>query len=311
MGGYDYEWRFTGDNASPGVNGGYGIEAFVDDNVFWVPFELWNTGVGTPDDPSDDVRLFPLIIDDANVDWSGDDIFSLESYGDTITGSGDFEHSVSGGDNDPFTDWVYWYTPLDMSPGEGGYQGMKTEFVDNGDLDAGYALLGDEVFARMVLVNWNGGDAPPFNQDCPEQGTIFRIITAKPNTPNDIYTFTSAGYEPTVAQTGPEYLLENVKSVPNPYYLFSDYDPSTFNRRLKFINLPSKCTITIYNLSGDLVRTVEKENPTTTEVYWDLLNGFGVPVGSGIYIYVVDAPDFGQKIGKMAIFTEVEILDQY
>ena len=60
-----------------------------------------------------------------------------------------------------------------------------------------------------------------------------------------------------------------------------------------------------------MVRTVEKDNLTATEVYWDLLNSFGVPVGSGIYIYVVDAPDFGQKIGKMAIFTEVEILDQY
>jgi len=71
----DYEMRFTGDNATPGVNGGYSIEAFIDDNIFWVPFELWNTGVGTPDDPSDDYRMFPLIIDDAGADWSGDDIF--------------------------------------------------------------------------------------------------------------------------------------------------------------------------------------------------------------------------------------------
>ncbi|MDH3938915.1 MAG: hypothetical protein OEV68_16450, partial [candidate division Zixibacteria bacterium] len=64
IGSFDYEMRFTGDNATPGTGGSYAIEAFNDDNVFWVPFELWNIGMDTPDDPSDDVRLFPLIIDD-------------------------------------------------------------------------------------------------------------------------------------------------------------------------------------------------------------------------------------------------------
>ena len=44
--------------------------------------------------------------------------------------------------------------------------------------------------------------------------------------------------------------------------------------------------------------------------YQDLGEEWG-PVASGIYIYVVEAPGFGQKIGKMAIFTETEILNQY
>jgi hypothetical protein len=34
-------------------------------------------------------------------------------------------------------------------------------------------------------------------------------------------------------------------------------------------------------------------------------------VASGIYLWVVDAPGVGQKIGKMAIFTEVEVIDKY
>ncbi|MCP4712755.1 MAG: hypothetical protein GY869_29355, partial [Planctomycetes bacterium] len=38
---YDFEMRFTGSNANPGVEGGVAIEAYNDDNVFWVPFELW------------------------------------------------------------------------------------------------------------------------------------------------------------------------------------------------------------------------------------------------------------------------------
>lgn len=306
IGGYDYEMRFTGDNATPGTNGSYAIEAFLDDNVFWVPFELWRIGIGTPDDPSDDVRLVPLIIDDG-----ADDMYQLESYGcvDSVghTG-GDGEHSVSGGDNDPFTDWVYWYTPTDLTPGEVGYLANEAQMT-GGTYD--YTLIADEVFARTVLVNWNGGIEPPFNQDCPEQGTVFRITTAKPNGPSDVFSVSTAGMEPGVRSTGTDQDLANIKAVPNPYYLFSENDESTFNRTLKFINLPSNCTITIYNLAGDLVRTLVKEDASATEMRWDLLNEFSIPVGSGIYIYVVDSPDFGEKVGKMAVFTEVELLNQY
>jgi len=304
IGAYDYEMRFTGDNTNPGVGGSYGIEGFTDDNVYWVPFELWNIGVGTPDDPSDDVRLIPLMIDDGN-----DDTFNLESWGTEANGGGDLEHSCSGGDDDPFTDWVYWYTPTDMSPGEAGYLAQEAEFLAGPPQN--YTYVDEEVFARMVLVNWNGGTEPPFNQALPEQGTVFRISTAKPNAPGDVYSFSTAGYQPSVKTAGPEALLDNIKAVPNPYYLFSAYDDGLYNRHMKFINLPAECTIEIYNLGGDLVRKVLKEDPTATELMWDLLNTNGVPVGSGIYIYVVDAPAFGQKIGKMAIFTEVELLDQY
>ena len=75
--------------------------------------------------------------------------------------------------------------------------------------------------------------------------------------------------------------------------------------------MPTKCTITIYNLSGELVRTIEKNDAGTSEAPWDILTENGLPVASGIYIYVVDAPGFGQKIGKMAVFTEAEVLKIY
>ncbi|MFH1688212.1 MAG: hypothetical protein ABIE70_11915 [bacterium] len=308
IGSFDYEMRFTGDNANPGVGGGYAAEAFNDDNVFWVPFELWRIGASTPDDPSDDVRLVPLIIDDAGPDFEGDDMYALESWGTEGNGGGDWEHSVSGGDNDPYTDWVYWYTPTDMSPGDAGYLANEADMLDG---EYSYEFVGDELMARTVLVNWNGGSEPPFNQDCPEQGTVFRIITAKQNSSTDEFTFSTAGYEKSVVTSGDEYWLDNIRAVPNPYYLSSGYDAGPENRVLKFTNLPAECTITIYNLAGDLVKTINKTDPTAVEAYWDVENEAGVPVGSGIYIYVVDAPAFGQKIGKMAVFTEVEVLDQF
>lgn len=307
---HDYEMRFTGDPANPGVNGSYAIEAFtLTENVFWVPFELWDIGVNVPKDspnnPADDVRLTPWIIDGGD-----DDTYNLESYGcpDSAATGGDGEHSASGGDNDPFTDWVYWYRPADASPGEAGYLADEAAFLT---VPHSYEFDGTEILARTVLVSWNGGDAPPFAQDMPEVGTVFRILTAKPNSANDEFVFSSKNLQPTVLSSGGDKLLDDVRAVPNPYYLFSDYDDSFFNRVMIFTNLPEKCTITIYNLGGDLVNTIEKDDASTTSADWNLENESGVPVGSGIYIYVVDADAFGQKIGKMAIFTEVELLEEF
>jgi len=305
VGPYDYEMRFTGSYDDPGTNGGYAIEWYLDDNVFWVPFEIWQTGINTPNDPSDDVRLVPFIIDDGD-----DNTYNLESYGciDSVghTG-GDGEHSVSGGDNDPFTDWVYWFLPTDQTPGEAGYQANEDMMLAGG-YDA--SLIFGEVFARTVLVSWNAGVEPPFGQEIPEVGTIFRITTAKPNTQSDVYTLSTSGMEPSVRTSGTSEMLGNIKAVPNPYYLFAeDYDPSLRNHQLKFTYLPDNCTITIYSLGGDLVETIEHSGGT--EAIWDLQNRFGIPVASGIYIYVVNAPGFGEMIGKMAIFTEVELLEQF
>ncbi|UCE24578.1 MAG: T9SS type A sorting domain-containing protein, partial [Candidatus Zixiibacteriota bacterium] len=101
------------------------------------------------------------------------------------------------------------------------------------------------------------------------------------------------------------------KAVPNPFYLTSGYDPNPGSYAIKFHHLPEACTIRIYNLAGELVRTLEKDDPATAIAEWDILTENGLPVASGIYIYVVDAEGFGQKIGKMAVFVEKEVLDIY
>ena len=136
----------------------------------------------------------------------------------------------------------------------------------------------------------------------------FLLISNHINTSNDVFTFTATA--PSVSTSGEEFLA-NIKTVPNPYYLFSSYDNSTNSRILKFINLPEKCEISIYNLAGHFITSISKNDATTNEAIWNVENEFNVPVASGIYIYVVDAPGFGQKIGKMAIFTEIEILGQF
>jgi hypothetical protein len=147
---------------------------------------------------------------------------------------------------------------------------------------------------------------PPFAQDMPETGTVFRITTFKPNSPLDEFTFTTPA--PTYARS--EEALDAIKAVPNPFYLYGPYDPAVGNYQIKFHHLPQECSISIYNLAGDFITRIDK-NDDTPFATWNLQTDNRIPVASGIYIYVVDAPGFGQKIGKMAVFYEQEVLTIY
>lgn len=136
-----------------------------------------------------------------------------------------------------------------------------------------------------------------------EDGDEFQINPARIILPADKYTFTASMPE----LTSTEGDLEAIKAVPNPFYLYGGYDPSPGSYKIQWHHLPAKCTIKIYNLAGDLVRTIDKDDPGPL-ASWDVLTEQGLPVSSGIYIWVVDAPGFGTKMGKMAVFVESEVL---
>ena len=110
---------------------------------------------------------------------------------------------------------------------------------------------------------------------------------------------------PTTAST-----LDNVWVVPNPYIGAADWEgwaPSLVREnRIAFMNLPSRCTIKIYTVAGDWVDTIEYNDTEYGVAYWDLSNYSesgrpGLAIASGVYIYHIDAPGIGEKIGKFAI----------
>jgi hypothetical protein len=145
---------------------------------------------------------------------------------------------------------------------------------------------------------------------CPE-GTVIRFITNKPKLPGDIFEFTSV-LPGTVDGTAIAESVEDVHPVPNPYYNVSSLELDQFRRQLKFVNLPAaKTTIRIFNLGGDLVRTLTKDDPGSAEITWDILTENGLPLASGLYIYYVEADGIGTKVGKVAVFTEVEQVEQF
>jgi hypothetical protein len=91
--------------------------------------------------------------------------------------------------------------------------------------------------------------------------------------------------------------LDLINVVPNPYYAYSGYEKNQLDNRVKFTNLPEKCTIQIYTVSGTQIRKFTKDSPVTS-LDWDLKNQAGIPIASGLYIIHIDVPGVGEKILK-------------
>jgi len=95
--------------------------------------------------------------------------------------------------------------------------------------------------------------------------------------------------------------IEKINIVPNPYYAYSSYEKTQLDNRVRIINLPKKCEISIFTLSGALVRKVKKDETDATHVTfwdWDLKNQSGIPIASGIYIIHINAFELGSKTLK-------------
>jgi hypothetical protein len=102
--------------------------------------------------------------------------------------------------------------------------------------------------------------------------------------------------------------LDKIKVVPNPYVAAASWEPrNTYSsgrgeRQLHFTHLPQKCTIRIYTVSGELVATIDHDSDILDgTASWDLLTRDKLSVAYGVYIYHLDAPGVGEKVGKFAV----------
>ena len=283
----DYEMRFTDRCVSQmdgviALDDCLGFRGFEDGALFEVPFELWDTGVSTPDDPSDDVRLVAVVCEAACGAGAQQGVFDIGG-----------DHPASGAANDPFTDWVYFYRPSDITPGQSG----RDRYLSGED---GVGI--SEVLARIVLVGWNIGTAPPYNPALPESGTVFRFITNKPNQPEAVFSFSTEGYAPGEFSDADKLLrLEDIGIVPNPYKGASSYEVSQLSDEVRFTNLPDVATIRIFTLNGTLIKTINKQSPGIATIPWNLTTDENLPIASGMYLINVEVPDVGSHTIKIAV----------
>ncbi len=182
---------------------------------------------------------------------------------------------------------VVIYTPYDPATAE------NTRFFPN-DPKIGWLLF----FTQTGASRWKNGD-------------VYQVRFANPIVAGtDSYQFKTSA--PTIGDMAlAKQDAAKIGVFPNPYYAFNPAETSRLVRFVTFNFLPARATIRIFNLAGQVVRTLEK-NDNSQFMRWDLNNQDNFPVASGMYIAYVELPDLGtSKVLKIAVIQEQEVLDVF
>ena len=205
------------------------------------------------------------------------------------------------------------------------WEQIPVAFIDvipYGDSDGYFNADGNRESDWIVFMDnmdGNGNPAPswrfnlnllPYDKEliynAPIAGDTAYIKIDKPFLQKDVYEFTTIGsfVDPVMAEDD----LDRIKVVPNPYFAATAFEgQNTFNsgrgpREIQFRYLPNKCTIRIYTISGELVKTIHHSSPMDSGTgRWDLLTNDNLAASYGVYVYHIEADNIGEKIGKVAI----------
>jgi hypothetical protein len=140
----------------------------------------------------------------------------------------------------------------------------------------------------------------------PQPGDIYRLSVRKPFSSDDEFVFTTRASR--VDEKLAKSELDDIYVVPDPYVVSASWEKPLFfssgrgERRIDFVNLPAKCTIRIYTVAGQHVKTLQHDSPIDKGAEsWDLISKDGLTVSFGVYIFHVEAPGIGTKIGKFTL----------
>ncbi|MDZ7333405.1 MAG: hypothetical protein ONB31_15630, partial [candidate division KSB1 bacterium] len=89
---------------------------------------------------------------------------------------------------------------------------------------------------------------------------------------------------------------KSVRIVPNPYIVRAgEFNFTGDDNRLLFVNLPAYCTLRIYTVTGDLIKTIQHTSGSADES-WDQVTESNQLIASGVYILQIDnAKDIDQN----------------
>jgi hypothetical protein len=160
------------------------------------------------------------------------------------------------------------------------------------------------VYNLTWKLDWERGAG--LNPAPPQDGDRFLIKTRRPFAQEDYFEFRThkALTNAELAKTD----MANIGVVPNPYIASnawerrSLYSTGRGDRQIMFTHLPASCTVRIFTIAGQLVKTLQKEsNAADGSLAWDLVTDDGMDLAYGLFIYHVDAPGVGTHVGKFAV----------
>ena len=276
----DFEIRFTD-------AGGWAVFAFENDMIATTPFELWDIGIGTTDDTSDDVRMIPFLSNsrgETRAAWSA--IADVDPY--------------SGYQS---SDWIYWMDPQDANgyarfadvcaaAGAGKTYPRAADGSEQGyfaDFHGGFVCP----IGEMIICDYDDNGLPPL------AGTVIRVLTGKTNSEDVKFAFSTAGLAKERSAAIARKRLDEINVFPNPYFGSQDAERGLNEQFVTFSNLPEECRIRIFTLSGQPFRILNHVNGTPFE-RWDLRTENGLPIGSAMYLAIVETA-FGKKVLKLGV----------
>jgi len=167
---------------------------------------------------------------------------------------------------------------------------------------------------KDVLTLFNSGDTVrAFTDESITNGLRYRYYVAAYDTGNGITgplentpasvpkqgtnTVEVVPHAPTATST-----LSEVRVVPNPYVVANGWEQGK-DRQIQFTHLPARATIRVFNVAGELVRTIEHDAGSAIApsiAIWDLMNENQQLVAAGLYFFHVDSP-IGSTQGKFIV----------
>jgi len=121
----------------------------------------------------------------------------------------------------------------------------------------------------------------------------------------------NANLDPVYPMAAPSNKMSDIRVYPNPFIQHSQLRGEGEGYRIEFVNVPSKCTIRIYTLAGEHIRTIEHNDGSGAEPWGSRalgdyqVNKYLQYVAPGTYLFHVESHVAGhegeEKIGKFVI----------
>ena len=96
-----------------------------------------------------------------------------------------------------------------------------------------------------------------------------------------------------------------VKVFPNPFIVHSDFETDQYSLKMMITGLPEKCKISIFTVTGELVRKLPHDDPSSGFEYWNLRNENNQEVAPGLYLFTIEDTTTGNTnepyVGKFVI----------
>ena len=110
---------------------------------------------------------------------------------------------------------------------------------------------------------------------------------------------TNRNPEPVTVESSAAASAMDVQVFPNPFRERS-FPTADAANAIVFNKLPPRATIRIYTASGELIRTLEHDNPDSGQEVWDQLSEARQRTAPGIYFWTVQS-DVGTAQGTLVI----------